>query len=700
VSPSRRFLFAVLSLALVISLVYSNSFDCSWHLDDTSCIVVNPNIHLNDFSWESVKKTFYSELFNSEKLYRPISCFTFALNYYVGGLDVLGYHVINGGIHILASIFLFLFISQALRLPKLEARYGAKSYFIALLATTLWAIHPIQTQAVTYIVQRMASLAGLFYIMSMTFYVKARVANGGRSRLLLFLLCLVSFGMALGAKENAVLLPLSLFVLEVLLIQEKPGLGLPKKAWGFLGVIAFVFILGILALQYAGAVNLASFLAGYSDRPFSLSQRLLTEARVIMFYLALLVYPIPSRFSVAHSFEISTSLFTPFSTFLSILGILGLLITAFLMARKHPLICFSFLFFFLNHITESTVLPLEIVFEHRNYIPSMLFFLPWAIGLCRLLDVFSNNRRMAQLLTAFAVIVLVAFGHATYLRNFVWKNEWTLWTDAAEKAPEQYRVYHYLGLFYRERGYWKEAINEFQKALVCKETYVKGEPLPNHFQLAKLFEDLGDYDKARFHYESVLRINPAYPQALGNLASIYDREGQRAKADEYLLRAMNADPNNPYLNLNMGLYWLRNRNPEEAIKYFKKAQKDKDLIQPSKRYLGISLKQMGRLGAASIYLNESVKLNTNDVVARLHLLEIFIRSGDAARAKGAATELMGSMVRNQRLLMQTLAALSNQRESAEAALDKAKILPFLLQTFDSESERLEEVKGLLKTIAK
>jgi Tfp pilus assembly protein PilF len=699
VSHLRGFLFASLSLTLLISLIYSNSLDCSWHFDDASNITANPNIHLNDFSWESVKKTFYSELLNSEKLYRPISCFTFALNYYIGGLEVLGYHLVNCGIHILAAIFLFLFTYQALQLPKLEARYGAKSYFLALLATALWAIHPIQTQAVTYIVQRMASLAGMFYIMSMYFYVKARVADGGWRRLLLFILCLITFGMALGAKENAVLLPLSLFSLEVLLIQEKPGLWLRKRAWKIFGVLAIFFTLGI-ALLYAGTVNLSSFLSGYDHRPFSLSQRLLTEARVIVFYMSLLLYPISNRFSIAHSFQVSTSLFSPLSTLISILFILALLVMLFLLAKKHPLISFSILFFFLNHLIESTILPLEIVFEHRNYIPSMFFFLPWAIGLCRLLDIYSSNRRMAQVFTTFTVIVLVALGHATYLRNFIWKSDWTLWADAAQKAPDQYRVHHNLGVFYRERGYWKEAMHEFQGALACKEFHVKGETLPTHFQLAKLFEDLGDYEKARFHYENVLRINPAYPQALGNLASIYDREGQRAKADEYLLRAMKADPNNPYVNLNMGLYWLRNRNPEEAFKHFKKAQKDKDLIQPSKRYLGISLKQIGRLGAASIYLNESVKLNSNDVIARLHLLEIFIRSGDAARAKGAATELMGSMVRNQRLLTQTLAALSNQRESAEATLDKTTILPPLLQACDSESERLGEIKGLLKTIAK
>jgi len=699
VSHLREFLFAALSLTLLISLIYSNSLDCSWHFDDASNIVANPNIHLSDFSWESVKRALYSDYSGSGKFYRPISCFTFALNYYVGGLQVTGYHLINCGIHIFAAIFLFLFIHEAFHLPKLEARYGSKSYFLALLATILWAIHPIQTQAVTYLVQRMASLAGMFYIMSMYFYLKARVAAHRWIRILFIIMSLVAFILAVGAKENALLLPLSLLFLEILLIQKSPGSWFHTgRGKALLGLIIGSVI--CVAFLYSRTNHFLSFFEAYEDRPFSLLERLLTEARVVVFYISLLLYPISGRFSIAHSFQVSTSLFSPLTTLLSFLFILALLLVLFWAAKKHPVISFSILFFFLNHLVESTVLPLEIVFEHRNYIPSMFFFLPWAIGLCRLLDVFSGYRHMAILLTIFTVIVVIAMGHATYLRNFIWKNDWTLWTDAAQKAPDQYRVHHNLGLYYRERGYWREAMREFQKALVCKEFHVKGETLPTHFQLARLFDDLGDLEKAKFHYENVLGINPFYPQALGNLASIYDREGQQAKADEYLLRAMKADPHNPYTNFNMGLYCLRTGKPREAFDYFNKAKKEKDLRQASARYLGIALKQMGRLGPASIYLNESVNLNADDTIARLHLLEIYLRSGDSARSKEVSAEIISSIVKSQRLLMKTLAVLSDKEESAEAGLDKATLLPPLLQACDSESERLGEIKNLLKTIAK
>ena len=697
-SQSKAHLFLALGLAFLVFLIYSNSLDCSWHFDDANNIVFNANLHLEELSWASIKKTFYSHLLNPQDLYRPVSCLSFALNYYFGGLEVRGYHLVNIGIHLLASFFLYLFISQVLLLPKLRKRYGAQSHFIALLSAALWAIHPIQVQAVTFIVQRMASLAGLFYIMSMTFYVKARVADGGWRRVLFFLLCLMTFVLALGAKENAVLLPLTLFLLEVLLVQERPGFWLPKKAWKILAGIAVLFTLSLAALHYAGAVNLNSFLAGYDHRPFTLSQRLLTEARVVMFYLSLLVYPIPSRFSIAHSFEISDSLFSPFSTFLSLLSILGLLTAAFLLARKQPLLSFSILFFFLNHLVESTVLPLELVFEHRNYIPSMLFFVPWGIGLCYLLYVYPSTKRIAPVLVAFAVAIVIAFGHSAYVRNFVWKNDWTLWSDAVQKAPDQFRVHHNLGLYYQEQGNLREAVREYERALASKEFHRNDEMLPTYFQLAKYYDDSGNLEKAKVFYQNVLSISPEFPQALGNLASLFDREGNQEKADEYLMRALSADPDNAHINFNMGLHSLRKGNPYNALKYFNRAKKGKDLKQPSTRYQGIALKQMGQLGTASLYLNESVKLDSDDMIARLHLLEISLKAGDAARSKQAAAELMSTIVGKQRLLRKTLAVLSGT--SAEAALDTQTLLPVLLHACESESARLGEIKGLLKTIAK
>ena len=215
-SSYRKNVFAIATIFIIILAIYSNTFHASWHFDDEPSILDRKAIHLTEITWPQIKKTFFNDEGN---LYRPAACLSLALNYYFGKDNVFGYHLVNISIHVLASIFLFLFIYHTLNLAILKARYGPNSYFIALLATVLWATNPIQTQAVTYIVQRMASMAGMFYVMSMYFYLKGRTS---RQRLLTishYFFCFVAAILAFGSKENAAMLPISIFLFDLFLIQ-------------------------------------------------------------------------------------------------------------------------------------------------------------------------------------------------------------------------------------------------------------------------------------------------------------------------------------------------------------------------------------------------------------------------------------------------------------------------------------------------
>jgi protein O-mannosyl-transferase len=166
-SHCRKLVFAFLSLAIILLAIYGNSFDCSWQFDDDPNITDNPNLHLEEITWQTIRQSLFSDRNNPGFLYRPVACLTIALNYYFGGKDVFGYHAVNLVIHWLSALFLFLFIYHTLNLPRLKQQYADRAYGLALLATVLWAINPVQVQAVTYIVQRMASLAGMFFILTM-----------------------------------------------------------------------------------------------------------------------------------------------------------------------------------------------------------------------------------------------------------------------------------------------------------------------------------------------------------------------------------------------------------------------------------------------------------------------------------------------------------------------------------------------------
>lgn len=208
-------------LGLLVLIIYSNTFNASFHLDDFQNITKKTQLHLKNLYPETIYHAiFESQAGNKKVFYRPVSCLSIALNWYFGKDDVTGYHVVNIAVHILTAFFLYLTLLSLFITPNLRGKYSGNEHFIAILATVLWAANPIQTQAVTYIVQRMASMAAMFYIIGIYFYLKARTNNLQKKKILFFSAVFISFLLAVGSKENAVMLPVSLFFLEIIFFRD------------------------------------------------------------------------------------------------------------------------------------------------------------------------------------------------------------------------------------------------------------------------------------------------------------------------------------------------------------------------------------------------------------------------------------------------------------------------------------------------
>ena len=205
-------------ILIILGIVYSNSLDAGWHLDDVQNILKNPWIHIDDLYPESLINSFFAAFdkgeYRGQNVYRPAVMFSFAMNWYFGQSDVIGYHVVNIGIHVAAAFFLFLSIYHLLSTPNVRERYRNSRYAIALLSAVLWGIHPIQTQAVTYIVQRMASMAGMFFIAAIYTYLKARLVSERFKKAAFSAASLLLFVLAVLSKENAIMLPLVLISIE------------------------------------------------------------------------------------------------------------------------------------------------------------------------------------------------------------------------------------------------------------------------------------------------------------------------------------------------------------------------------------------------------------------------------------------------------------------------------------------------------
>ena len=460
-TPCRKNLFAAITLFIIVLSIYANTFRASFHFDDETNILHDKHLHWNELSWEKAKGILLFASDGNKKIYRPAARFTFAINYYFGGEDVLGYHFVNIFIHFLTSIFLFLFIYHSLNLPLTKEKYGLNSYSISLLATILWGINPVQTQAVTYIVQRMASMSGLFYIMSLYFYLKGRTCKNKRIKITHYLFCFFTALFAFASKENAAMLPISIFFFDLLLIQGLTRENIKKNSYILLALILIPLALALL-LSGPSVLSPKHLLSDYEIREYTFIQRLLTEPRVILFYITLLFYPMPDRLNILHDSSISQSLMNPPTTILAILCIFFVLGIAVLKSRRWPLISYCVFFFFLNHLIESTIFGLELIFEHRNYIPSMLLFVPVAILIVRLIKFFSYKRPMQVIFAGFITLILVGQGHSTFMRNFVWKTSESLWLDTIEKSPNLPRPHHNLARYYGSMGEREKEITEYE----------------------------------------------------------------------------------------------------------------------------------------------------------------------------------------------------------------------------------------------
>ncbi|MCX5839642.1 MAG: tetratricopeptide repeat protein [Deltaproteobacteria bacterium] len=627
-----KYAFAFFTLLIVLLLIYGNSFDGVWHFDDEQNIVENEHVHLSKLGWDQIQKTFYG--FTQKRLSRPVAYLTFGLNYYFGKLDVFGYHAVNLCIHFLSAFFLFSFIYRTLNLPLLKPDYGSSSYAIALLSTFFWVVNPVQVSAVTYIVQRMASMAGLFYILSMFFYLIARTDEILWGKIVFFVLSAVSACLAIGTKENAVMLPVSLYFYDLLLIQGISRKTMIRSLKFF--VIPSFFVTFILLFQ----VDLIKIAGDYSIRPFSMLERLLTEPRVILFYASLLLYPTFSRLALYHDFQISRSLMDPWTTSFAILCILGSIVIAFWMARKKPLISFCILFFLLNHLIEGSFLSLELVFEHRNYIPSMLFFVPLSIVVIQALDYFSYKKVIQLLIAVVICFVIVAQGHTVSMYNFLFKDPFLLLSDNIKKAPNLSRPYNNLGNVYFKWEFYDEAYKFYTKAHELNRYQLipnKASPMHN---MGCYYYAMKDYSKALSHFQESIKISPMYLYSWVNLARTQIQMNDLIGAERTARFALVHWPNNPSLNFNMSLIMLKQGAYDDAIRVAWRVMVNHPESTDVLKLLAESYRMKGQYDKAIHLWEQFSSTNSNNLESQLALIDLYSKTGQTIKMDVAIGKVM------------------------------------------------------------
>lgn len=542
-------------------LVYSNTFHVPFYFDDIGYITRDTAIRITSLTPENL----ISAAVNGKPKHRLIPNATFALNYYFGRYHVFGYHVVNLVIHLACGLILFFLFKYtlilayggAMRAPPAYGKNEPDPAWPAFFAALIWLVHPLNTQAVTYVVQRMTSLEALFYFLSMLLYVRGRMngaATGrqwGTGAVLYYAGAAASGLLAVISKENAATLPLFIFLYEWFFFQDMDTAWIKKRlAW--IGVAAVVF--GGIALFYLGENPFARILSSYTYRDFTLPQRVMTEWRVVVLYISLLFFPASSRLTLDYDYPLSMSLLHPPTTILCLCAWIAIFAVAFYTARRYRLVSFCIFWYMGNLLIESSVVGIEIIYEHRNYLPSAM------ISLLFVYLVYGRIRaRRAAVIFLCIVAALCAF--STFRRNRVWSDRVAFWSDNAIKSPHKFRPHNDLGAALYDAGKYKAAIHQYRLALQLKPN--NPDALNN---MGNALAAIGNLDQSAAFYQRATDVAPGYIKAMTNLGSTLYKLGRFAGAADVLEKAVSADSMSLEARVNLGAVMIRLGRIKDAEK--------------------------------------------------------------------------------------------------------------------------------------
>lgn len=573
-----------LVFALVLAVTATTNLDASFVYDDVPNISGNPAIiGFSPGSWEAWGRV----LRESPAPGRIVSNLSFAFQWWMTPGSPRAFHLVNDVLHALAAVVLFWLIVLMLRKHGPTEWTEQRRTLLALFGALLWALHPIQTQAVTYVVQRMSVLAGLFSACALLAYLRVRAGEGSNAD---YAWSTVFYLLALLSKENAAVLLVIVGLYELTLGGAEPA---PWRRTRWIGLgLACVPPLAIAAF-YANASS-AHFAAGaLPNRDFTLFERILSTPRMYLHYLAELVFPM--WLAVDHPVTPSRGLLSPWTTLLAwVISAVGCGWAA-RIAFRDSVIAVCALAFVLALLPESTFLNLRLYFEHRLYLPS-LFVLP-LIPVAGL-HLWEKYRPAASARPpAVGGLVLIALcAVATGARNRDWQGPVRLWRSNVEIYPESVTAQTNLGSALIDADQATEALGPLHKAARLD---------PNdaaiRYNLARGYFGVGDYLKAAAELEVCLELDPRDPDAAHLLALSMERLGEMDKAGRFYRRALKTNPADETVALNYAAFLMEQGRARVAAAVLHRRLEAGSNSGRVMRKLALALEMSGDPAAATLY---------------------------------------------------------------------------------------------------
>ena len=639
-SNQRYRLFVLISIIACGFLIYSNTFTCSFHFDDQTSIVQNRAIR-NILDLRAIWN-FWPDRF--------ITYLSVAFNYHFHQLNVVGYHLFNLVVHLTSSILVWWFVLLTFSTPVMKGEKIAQhADILAFFAGMIFLTHPIQTQAVTYIIQRASSLAALLYLASLSFFIKSRLLqqqgrNPAASRLF-YCGSLIAAAMAMFTKAPAITLPFMALLYEIYFLKSKKE---DKRKYPVLLLLTvFIIPLTFFLTKSVDFVHMKRTVEIPAD--ISSLQYLLTQSRVMVTYLRLFFFPINQNF--IYDYKIAGSLLD-LHVLASLIFLFSILAIAFKLFRKNRLISFGIFWFFLTLLPESSFIPIrDVIFEHRLYLPAAGF----SLFLTSLIYYLFKNSTLKSVIIAL-LIITSCYAILTYRRNFIWKDELTLWNDVVLKSPDREIAYNQRGDAYMDLDNIPEALNDYNKAIEINPDYadaynnrgnvykaqgkiqralddfnkvieIEPNPADAYNNRGNVYKEQGDIQQALADYNKAIEIDPGLEGIYVNRASIYKVQGKIQQALADYNKAIEINPNRASIYNNRGNIYKNQGKIQLALADYNKAIE----INPNYAYAyynrGYMYKEQGEIQLALADYNKAIELNPN-------IIGVYLRRGNAYRKQG------------------------------------------------------------------
>lgn len=656
-SNSRGFLsdpFVHVIIIIVLGfVVYMSTSEAPFVFDDAGNIANNPAVR--DMRYftdrERQDKAIINREIEEHFRNRIVGYLTFALNYRLHGVQVPGYHVFSVLVHLVNSILVYLLVLLTTKTPwfrKVSGDTGDQYSYrtVALFTALLFVSHPVQTQAVTYITQRFAALAAMFCFLSVVMYLCCRLAVAGDTRegrtstghgswrfYVPYGVSILSAVLAMKTKEMSFTLPVVIVLYEVMFFEGKSR----RRLLYLLPLLLTMLIIPLTVLGEKTAITeikrIGESVQGGQSENTALSY-LLTQFRVVVTYLRLLVLPVNQNLD--YDYPVYHSFFKP-AVFLSFLFLSGIFMGGVYLYRRSGregignrqwlrVIAFGIFWFFITLSVESSIIPLlDVIFEHRLYLPSAGFFMgvvsAAAIGKNRL------GKAGSHAITLSFALAVLALSVATFQRNQLWGDDIRLWEDTVKKSPNKSRPHNNLGVVYEKKDLTSQAVNEYLVALK-----LKPDSVDTRVNLGVAYGKLGLTDMAVNELETALKIDPSAADAHHNLGYAYEKQGKIDKAIDEYLSALKINPNLATTHNNLGILYRKKGEIDKAInEYLTVLRINPDLAEVHNN-LGFAYEKLGQTEKAIAEYLAALKINPDLAETHHNLGMAYGRQGHTDKA--------------------------------------------------------------------